>query len=422
VRVHQLRPPNPQRRSERARQAILDAAFRLSAERGYAQVTVEAIAAAAGVGKQTIYRWWRSKGAVVLDALLRAAEPEIGFPDTGDIRADLEKQITSVAGLMTDRRFGAPYRGVIAESQYDAALAQAFYGRLIGPRMAACVQRLAAAQGQGQVVAGIDLGAATELLYGPVYHRLLLHSGVLTAEYVGRVVDMVLGGLRPASGPRPRAGRAQLPPARLSSGPDPGPAGDASRAGGRSRQAILRAAYELCGRHGFGALTIEAIAARAGVGKQTIYRWWPSKGAVVLDALLQVLQGDSAYPDTGDIAADLRTRLTRVVPLYTSRGFGPVYRGLIAESQFDTALAADLYARLIGPRMAAAEARLARAQDQGEVDDRLDPHEVTELLYGALHHRLLLHGRDLVADHAGIVVELAMPGIGASRPRGTSPD
>ena len=97
--MHQLRPPNPQRRSERARQAILDAAFRLSAERGYAQVTVEAIAASAGVGKQTIYRWWRSKGAVVLDALLQAAEPEIGFPDTGDIRADLEKQITSVAGL-----------------------------------------------------------------------------------------------------------------------------------------------------------------------------------------------------------------------------------------------------------------------------------------------------------------------------------
>jgi len=406
--VHQVRPPNPQRRSEQARQAILDAAFRLCADQGYARVTVEAIAAAAGTGKQTIYRWWPSKGAVVLDALLAAAEPWIGFPDTGDIRADLDKQITSVAGLMTSSPLGPPYRGVIAESQYDPELVQAFYARLTGPRMAAFARRLAAGQAQGQVAAGIDLGAATELLYGPVYHRLLLHSGPLTPPYVSRVVDMGLGGLRPAPGERPVA-RPEISPSRESSNVG---SAEAPR-GGRSRQAILRAAYELCGRTGFGALTIEAIAARAGVGKQTIYRWWPSKGAVVLDALLSVLQGPGGYPDTGDVAADLRTRLATVVPLYTSRGFGPVYRGLIAESQFDAALAAGLYARLIGPRMAAAEARITRAQEQGQIDGRLDPHEITEMVYGAVHHRLLLHGRELTAGYAGVVADLAFGGIGA---------
>jgi AcrR family transcriptional regulator len=417
--VHQPRPPDPrlpnlERRSERARRAILDAALRLCAEQGYARVTVEAIAAAAGAGKQTIYRWWRSKGAVVLDALLAAAGPQIGFPDTGDVRADVEEQMAAVAYLMTSSPLGPPYRGVIAESQYDPALAQAFYARLTGPRMAAFARRLAAGQAQGQVAAGIDLGAAAELLYGPVYHRLLLHSGPLTPDYVARVVDMGLAGLRPVPGPRPPAAPGGPPPP-VPSGPGPGDA-----RGGRSRQAILRAAYELCGRVGFGALTIEAIAARAGVGKQTIYRWWPSKGAVVLDALLSVLQGPGGYPDTGDMAADLRTRLAAVVPLYVSRGFGPVYRGLIAESQFDPALAADLYARLIGPRMAAAEARIARAQEQGQVDKRLDPHEVTELAYGALHHRLLLHGRELTAGYAGTVVDLAFGGIGPSQAAGTA--
>src|SRR5690606_25306680 len=80
------RNPDPRRRSERSRRAILDAARTLVAETGYPKLTIEAVAARAGVGKQTIYRWWPSKGALLLDAVLalsQTAEGDITLPDTG---------------------------------------------------------------------------------------------------------------------------------------------------------------------------------------------------------------------------------------------------------------------------------------------------------------------------------------------------
>ena len=94
------RTPDSTRRSERSRRAIYDAALALVGEVGYAKATVEGIAARAGVGKQTIYRWWPSKGAVLLEAFLdlsdqaaRAADDGQGMheiPDTGDLEADLK--------------------------------------------------------------------------------------------------------------------------------------------------------------------------------------------------------------------------------------------------------------------------------------------------------------------------------------------
>ncbi|MGH9114691.1 MAG: TetR/AcrR family transcriptional regulator C-terminal ligand-binding domain-containing protein, partial [Acidimicrobiales bacterium] len=363
--------PDPGRRSERSHQAILDAAFALIQEGGYGRLTIEAIAARAGVGKQTIYRWWGSRGAVTLEALVQMAGTAIAFPDTGDVGADLCTQMSAVIRLMADPVIGPAYAGLIADSQFDPVMADVLYGRFIGPRISACAKRLEAGQTRGQVDAAIDLRVTAELLFGAIYHRLLLHSGPLTTDYVGTVVDMVMRGLaapRPGGGGAQHGGREQDPPSTTA----------AASLGPRSRDAILHAAYELCGEQGFGALTTEAVAARAKVGKQTIYRWWPSKGAVVLDALLGVLQGDVTYPDTGDIAADLRARLHTLVPLYTSSDFGPIYRGLIAESQFDARLAEDLYGRLIGPRMAACRRRLARAQEQGQVANSLDLQCITE--------------------------------------------
>ena len=85
-----LSPDSP-RRSQRARRAILAAALDLVEEAGYAKLSIEGIAARAGVGKQTIYRWWGSKGSVLLDALLALSEDEdgevMGLPDTGDLEA-----------------------------------------------------------------------------------------------------------------------------------------------------------------------------------------------------------------------------------------------------------------------------------------------------------------------------------------------
>src|SRR5215475_5803819 len=94
---HDRKPPNPARRSQRARQAILAATTDLIGEVGYAKLAVEAIATRAGVGKQTIYRWWPDKGAVVLDAYLAlvGADQGLSFPDSGDLGTDLRRILGS---------------------------------------------------------------------------------------------------------------------------------------------------------------------------------------------------------------------------------------------------------------------------------------------------------------------------------------
>src|SRR5256884_5529820 len=108
----------------------------------------------------------------------------------------------------------------------------------------------------------------------------------------------------------------------------------------RSQEAILKAAYQLCQEQGYGRLTIEAIAARAGVGKQTIYRWWPSKGALALDVFLQTLADalDDAEEPSG-IREVFRARLRALVRQLRNRAVGPHIAALLGEAQVDPALA-----------------------------------------------------------------------------------
>src|SRR5438874_2409689 len=109
----------------------------------------------------------------------------------------------------------------------------------------------------------------------------------------------------------------------------------ASRRRESSRLAILDAVLALCREEGYARLSIEAIAARAGVGKQTIYRWWPSRGAVLLEALDREAAGWAAFPDTGDLVADLRITIADVVRFQADPDLGPPMAGLIAEAQQD---------------------------------------------------------------------------------------
>ncbi|MFE4458773.1 TetR/AcrR family transcriptional regulator, partial [Nocardia tengchongensis] len=107
-------PPNPELRNAKSHQAILDATFDLAVRNGYGKLTIEAIAAQAGVGKQTIYRWWPSKGAIALEAINDHVGSATDFPDTGDIAADLTTQITALSRMLASDA-GCVYRGVIAE-------------------------------------------------------------------------------------------------------------------------------------------------------------------------------------------------------------------------------------------------------------------------------------------------------------------
>ncbi|MGR6918897.1 TetR/AcrR family transcriptional regulator [[Actinomadura] parvosata] len=195
--------PDPARRSERSRQAILEAARELVSEVGYARVSIEAIAARAGVGKQTIYRWWRGKGAVVFDAFLALSEAGesggVTLPDTGDIEADLKTVMRATVAEFADPAFEAPIRALNMEIVSDPELAAQYRERLAGPVDEAKKARLRSAQRVGQLAADVDLDLALELLYAPLYQRWLQRSGPLTPAYADALVDLFLKATRPSA-------------------------------------------------------------------------------------------------------------------------------------------------------------------------------------------------------------------------------
>ncbi|MFP2910695.1 TetR/AcrR family transcriptional regulator [Pyxidicoccus sp. 3LFB2] len=205
------RTPNAARRSEQSHQAILTAAVELVGELGYARLTIEAIAARAGVGKQTIYRWWPSKGAVVLDAFMALSGSDQGtaLPDTGDLEADLKAVLRATAVELGNPRFDLPSRALTAESQTDPALAKQFVDGVLRPHLEAIKERLRSAQRAGQVAKGADLDVAVELLVGPLYHRWLLRTAPLSEAYAETVVDYVLAALRPAGAQSPAKARGR---------------------------------------------------------------------------------------------------------------------------------------------------------------------------------------------------------------------
>jgi AcrR family transcriptional regulator len=191
--------PDAARRSEASRRAILMAGFELVGEVGYGKLSIEGIAARAGVGKQTIYRWWSSKGAVLFDAFLMFAEgqdDEPALPDTGDLEADLKTVLRETVTELNDPRYDTPMRALTTEILHDPALAEDYAERLDGPMKELKRERLRSAQRAGQLPEDLDLDVAVEMLWGPLLSRWLLRSGPLTADYVDAIVETALKGLR----------------------------------------------------------------------------------------------------------------------------------------------------------------------------------------------------------------------------------
>ena len=175
------RPHTGRRRNDAAKAAILDATFRLLSDPGTEALTIDAIAAEAGVGRQTIYRWWPSKGAVVADALSRYARVVVPERDTGSFTGDLAAFFTdSFAGLKNEG-LADRLRQIVAEAQHDEHVARVL-ADFTTVRRAALRALLERGRTAGELAADVDLDMLVDMAYGVLYYRLLVGHAALDEE------------------------------------------------------------------------------------------------------------------------------------------------------------------------------------------------------------------------------------------------
>ena len=183
-------------RSEAARRAVLDAATDLLLAQGLEAVSMDDVAGRAGVSKATIYRWWPTKQTLALDALYQQWDTAQPVPrDTGSLRGDLLALLRPWARRARARPYGRVIAALIAEAQTDPAFAEEYRARFVEARRAPARAVLGRALERGEIPADTNIEVALDLLYGPLYHRLLHGHGPLNDRFVEDVVDAVLGGL-----------------------------------------------------------------------------------------------------------------------------------------------------------------------------------------------------------------------------------
>jgi AcrR family transcriptional regulator len=197
--VPQVTPGRGKPRDQAKRAAVVAAALEILAADGLAALTMERIAARAGVSKVTLYRWWDHRAAIALEGLLAELQPALAWPDSGDFPADLRRQVDTLARALTGPR-GPVFAAVIAAAQEDEGVRRAFVEQFIGPRRAEAHAAFARARERGQIRRDVDLDAAIDVVYGPLYYRLLLRHQPLTPATARRIADHALAGLVP-SGP-----------------------------------------------------------------------------------------------------------------------------------------------------------------------------------------------------------------------------
>jgi AcrR family transcriptional regulator len=190
------RPPG-RPRSEQARVAILRSALNLLGENGFSDLTIEAVAAHANVGKATVYRWWPNKAALIADAFASSTTRKLHFPDTGSLRSDMSQQMRQVVKVFRSRR-GRIVSAMLAGGQSDREIIAAFRERFLWPRRQEAYATLRRGIQRGELPRNVDMDLLLDALYGPIYMRFLIRHIKLTADFVDHLCEMVLRGARPS--------------------------------------------------------------------------------------------------------------------------------------------------------------------------------------------------------------------------------
>ena len=181
----------------------------------------------------------------------------------------------------------------------------------------------------------------------------------------------------------------------------------------RARQAILNSTLKFleAKENGFADLTIERVAEEAGVGKATVYRWWPNKAALVADVFASSVTQKLHFPDTGSVAGDMSRQMQQLVRILRSRR-GHILSVILAAGQSDASLIQAFRERFLKPRRAEAYTTLGRGIERGELPADLDPDLVLDALYGPIYMRFLIGHGSLTAEFVDKLCELVLKRAG----------
>jgi AcrR family transcriptional regulator len=182
------------RRSEGSRDAILQAATELVAELGYAAVSIERIAQRAGVGKQTIYRWWPSKGDVLMEALARKADVHIPLPDEGSWAADVRRMLDDSFVMARAPQVADLLRALIVEAQLDPEFGARFRAEFLERRRAALGTLVERARRRGDLPATLTADFAADVVFGVLWYRLLVVPQPFDRRLTNHLVALLTAG------------------------------------------------------------------------------------------------------------------------------------------------------------------------------------------------------------------------------------
>nr|WP_091216916.1 TetR/AcrR family transcriptional regulator [Paenibacillus sp. BC26] len=182
-------------RDVKLQQLILSVSYELLLGNGYEAVTIEKIAEKAGVSKATIYKWWPNKAAVVADGFFNAAASQMPVPDTGSVMEDILIHAINLAVFMESKE-GNMIAELIGQGQMNQTLMQVFREYYVKPRRAESAMILTRGINRGELSPNLDVNSSIDLLYGPLFYRLLVSGESLTPDTVRGIIMMAFNGLR----------------------------------------------------------------------------------------------------------------------------------------------------------------------------------------------------------------------------------
>jgi len=202
-----------------------------------------------------------------------------------------------------------------------------------------------------------------------------------------------MSGARTAAPAAPRRGRGRRPVERV-------------------RADVMELVASVLLTEGLGALTIDRVARESGVSRTTIYKLWPSIGSLALDGYFHAVEQELAFPDTGDIRADLTSQLRSFTRLMTTTPAGRIVLELIGRAQTDPDLAVEFRRMYSSHRRRLATHRMREAQEAGQLRPDLDLESLVDQLWGAVYHRLLVPDQPVDEAFAVRLVDNLFRGIG----------